>query len=121
MYNYKLIDFSYPFYADEWGLRQEKSFAGISRAQQNDRNSPAQTQAGSAGDQEKGPREGAAPSTQGLDPSCGGSRVPCVSQLADVPELGLQGQLIERPDRQADEDIDAIGEHPPKFMGKQAG
>jgi uncharacterized protein GlcG (DUF336 family) len=34
---------------------------GTACAQQNDRNSPAQTQAGSAGDQEKGPREGAAP------------------------------------------------------------
>jgi len=42
-------------------------------AQQSDRNSPAQTQAGSAGDQEKGPREGAAPA--------GCSNLPSADQL----------------------------------------
>ena len=36
---------------------------------------------------------------------------PCVLRLADRVELLLQAQPVERAERQADEDVDAVGQH----------
>ena len=44
-----------------------------------------------------------------------GRRRPGILGLADGVELLLQAQVIKLSERQADEDVDAVGEHPQRI------